>query len=85
VTAAQLAIVSFRYAPKDLEPAQADNVCSRIFQELVTDGFAALSSTVLCGRPALRFCTINPATTRRDIVSTIERLDRIAARLRHAR
>jgi hypothetical protein len=36
-----------------------------------------LSSTELCGRTALRMCTINPRATAADIEETIEHLERL--------
>ena len=81
VTRAQLAIVSFRYAAVSVSTEVADEICDRLFTELTADGHAALSSTILSGRPAMRFCTINPTTSKDDIVSTIDRLDEIATRL----
>ena len=72
VSPAQLAIVAFRYAGGD------DAVNLRIIDRMYDDGFAFLSSTILCERPALRLCTINPRTTEADILETIDRLERFA-------
>ena len=41
---------------------------------LTTDGYAAVTTTVLRGRSVLRLCTINPRTTEGDIVGTLESL-----------
>jgi glutamate/tyrosine decarboxylase-like PLP-dependent enzyme len=72
VTPAQLAIVTFRRGGDDaLTAALADRA--------VADGYAAPSSTVLRGRPALRLCTINPRTTDAEIDATVARLTELAS------
>jgi aromatic-L-amino-acid decarboxylase len=71
VTPAQLGVVTFRRGDDDvLTAALADR--------MVADGYAAPSSTVLRGRPALRLCTINPRTTDAEIDETVARLTRLA-------
>jgi glutamate/tyrosine decarboxylase-like PLP-dependent enzyme len=79
VTPAQLAVVTFRYAPG--APAEADTLHARIVEEVMADGFALVTSTVLNGHPVLRLCTINPRTTDADIEETVRRLTTIAERL----
>jgi aromatic-L-amino-acid/L-tryptophan decarboxylase len=68
VSPAQLAIVCFR---RDGD----DDLQTRIAEAMVTDGFAAPSTTVVEGRVVLRLCTINPRTTHADIEATIERME----------
>jgi glutamate/tyrosine decarboxylase-like PLP-dependent enzyme len=71
VTPAQLAVVTFRRTGDDaLTAGLADRA--------VAEGYAAPSSTVLRGRPALRLCTINPRTTDAEIDETVARLTRLA-------
>ena len=41
---------------------------------MLTDGYAIATSTVLNGRPVLRFCTINPRTSDDEIRETIRRM-----------
>jgi glutamate/tyrosine decarboxylase-like PLP-dependent enzyme len=72
VTPAQLGIVSFRRSGDDA-------VTQGLVGAMIDDGFALLTSTVLNGRPALRFCTINPRTTEDDVLRTITRLEELAA------
>ena len=48
---------------------------------MLRDGFALVTSTVLKGTTALRMCTINPRTTREDIDTTLQRLERFAREL----
>jgi|SRR5579884_482249 len=68
VTPAQLAVVTF--ARRGADPGHA----ARAAAELTCDGYAAVSSTTLKGRSALRLCTINPRTTEPEIAATLERL-----------
>lgn len=78
VTPAQLAIVSFRYAPAQMSDEAAESVNGRLVDAIFRDGYAMISSTRLRGRTVLRFCTINPRTSERDIASTIDRIARLA-------
>jgi aromatic-L-amino-acid/L-tryptophan decarboxylase len=71
VTPAQLGIVTFRRAGDDA-------LTARLADLAVEDGYAAPSSTVLRGRPALRLCTINPRTTDAEIDETVARLTALA-------
>jgi glutamate/tyrosine decarboxylase-like PLP-dependent enzyme len=68
VTPAQLGIVTFT-RPGWSAADHAARVAA-----LTDDGFAAVTSTTLRGRPALRLCTINPRTTEADIAETLARL-----------
>src|SRR3954471_24309303 len=71
VTPAQLAVVTFRYEPAGLGEAEADALHGRIVEAMMADGYAIVTSTVLNGRPVLRFCTINPRTSDEDIEETV--------------
>ena len=68
VTPAQLAIVTFA-----LRGSTADDHAERA-AALARDGYAAITSTSLNGRSVLRLCTINPRTSKDDILSTLDRL-----------
>ena len=68
VTPAQLGIVTFT-RPGWSAADHAARVAA-----LTDDGFAAVTSTTLRGRSALRLCTINPRTTEADIAETLARL-----------
>jgi aromatic-L-amino-acid decarboxylase len=70
VTAAQLAIVTFRRAGDDA-------LQTRIADTMVADGFAAPSTTEIDGRVVLRLCTINPRTSEQDIEATIDRMEAV--------
>ena len=81
VTRAQLGVVSFRYARAGMEPEEADALNGRMVGEMIEDGFALATSTVLRGRTALRLCTINPRTTEEDVRATIRKMEEIGERL----
>lgn len=68
VTPAQLGIVTFA------RPNATASQHAAGAGKLARDGYAAVTSTKLRGRPVLRLCTINPRTTEHDIVSTLGRL-----------
>jgi glutamate/tyrosine decarboxylase-like PLP-dependent enzyme len=67
VTPAQLGIVTF--ARRDADGDELHSLAA----DVARDGYAALTSTRLRGRPVLRLCTINPRTTNADVASTLER------------
>lgn len=72
VTPAQMAVVCFRYRGGDAA------FHLRLVQEILRDGFALITSTVLRGQTLLRTCTINPRTTDDDVIQTLRRVDAIA-------
>ncbi len=76
VTPAQLGIVTFRYTSNGRSSAELDAINQQIIEEMIADGFAMLSSTVLRGQAVLRLCTINPRASEADIRETIQRLER---------
>ena len=81
ISPAQLGIVNFRYAPVQVLPSQFDALNNQISQTITNSGYAEIFTTELCGKKVLRMCTINPQTTRQDILSTVEKLSEIAGRL----
>ncbi|WP_196780544.1 pyridoxal phosphate-dependent decarboxylase family protein [Roseovarius gahaiensis] len=68
ITPAQLGIVCFAHRESDA----ADHAARAA--RLAASGFATLSTTTLKDRSALRLCTINPLTTKADIIETLDRL-----------
>jgi glutamate/tyrosine decarboxylase-like PLP-dependent enzyme len=75
VTPAQLGVVTFRFAPQGV-PAEVLNLMNRqLVEEMIADGSAMISSTMLRGKVVLRMCTINPRTGDRDVRDTLRRLD----------
>lgn len=69
---AQMGIVCFRFG-------QNDELQTKLVDLMLRDGYAFLTSTMLKGVTALRFCTINPRTKETEIVQTIDRLEKFAA------
>ena len=74
VTPARLGVVTFRYRPAGMADDQVDAFQGRMVEEMMTDGYALATSTVLKGRPVLRLCTINPRTRDAEIHETVRRL-----------
>jgi len=74
VSPATLAVVTFRYLAAGLLPEEIDRLQGRIVEAMLADGYAIATSTVLNGRPVLRFCTINPRTSNEEIRETIRRM-----------
>jgi aromatic-L-amino-acid decarboxylase len=81
VTPATLAIVTFRYAPPGLADDEIDALQGRIVEQMLADRYALSTSTVLNGRPVLRFCTINPRTTDHEMIETVRRMTDMGRRL----
>ena len=77
VTPARLGVVTFAIA------GSGDGALpGRVAAAVTADGYAALTSTMLHGRPVLRLCTINPRTTVAEIAGTLELVAAAAQRLR---
>jgi glutamate/tyrosine decarboxylase-like PLP-dependent enzyme len=68
ISSAQLGIITFTRSGWT-----ADDHAARV-AALSDSGYAAITSTQLQGRSALRLCTINPRTTESDILQTLDRL-----------
>jgi aromatic-L-amino-acid decarboxylase len=81
VTPARLAVVTFRFAPPGLDDSAVDLLQGRMVEAMLADGYALATSTVLGGRPVLRFCTINPRTTDEEIRETVRRMTAMGRRL----
>jgi glutamate/tyrosine decarboxylase-like PLP-dependent enzyme len=79
VTAAQMAIITFRFAPRGIE--DTNRVNQEIARQMTKDGFALVLTTQIRGKTVLRLCPINPRTTKEDIRNTLAKLDRIATSL----
>ena len=78
VTPAQLGIVTFRFAASNLDEIQLDKLNRALVQDMISDGYAIISSTILRGRTVLRMCTINPRTTNEDLETTLMHLNEFA-------
>jgi len=80
VTPANLAIITFRHLGEgELDDAAIDAHNQRLIERIIADETAMISSTLVRGRPVLRFCTINPRTTEEDLERTIERFEALAS------
>jgi glutamate/tyrosine decarboxylase-like PLP-dependent enzyme len=84
VTPAQMGVVTFRRVPAGMPAEQVNRLNRELVDEVIADGFAMISSTVLGGRTVLRLCTINPRTTEDDVRQTVGRLARLADRVLEA-
>lgn len=84
VTPATLAVVTFRYLARGLSDEMIDLLQGRIVEAMLADGYAIATSTVLDGRPVLRFCTINPRTTDDEMRETIRRMAEMGRTLARA-
>ncbi len=74
VTPAQMGVVTFRCAPPGLSEEATDHLNRALVGEMMADGFAMISSTVLRGRTVLRMCPINPRTSDEEVRATVRRL-----------
>ena len=81
VTPAQMAIVTFRYIPRNSDWLLANEVTNALVMALARDGFAFASSTKLRGKTVLRMCTNNPRTTPDDLKETVNLMGRLATKL----
>ena len=75
VSPAQMAMINFRYAPKDLTKEEQDILNEKISHRILESGYAAIFTTVLNGKTVLRICAIHPEATQEDMQHTIDLLD----------
>ena len=78
ISPAQLSMVNFRFAPKDLTEEQKDALNETITVRLNESGYAAMFTTVLKGKTVVRLCGIHPETSKEDIITTMNMLDEFA-------
>ncbi len=79
ITPAQIGVVTFRFRPIDSQVPDLNQLTRLVFDGIVADGHALLTTTVINGQTVLRLCTINPRTSDADISSTIDMIARIGA------
>ena len=72
-------MLTFRFRPPNCRLHDLDQLTRSVFDGIVADGHALLTTTVINGQTVLRLCTINPRTTDADISSTIDMIARIGA------
>ena len=77
ITPAQIGVVTFRFRPPIAHDHDMNQLTGSVFDGIVADGHALLTTTVINGQTVLRLCTINPRTSDADISSTIEMIARI--------
>lgn len=73
--------LTFRYVREGCTEQQLDALTSAISKQINDDGFAYIVTSTIKGKRVLRLCLINGNTTTEDVVSSIDRLDRIAREL----
>ena len=81
VTPAQMAIVTFRYKPRDNDEGLAEAVTDQLSGAMAANGFAFASTTKLLGRTVMRLVTNSPRTTPSDLRQTVLIMGRLAADL----
>lgn len=72
---AQLAILTFRFAPNHLSEKEKDELNQKISKKMLENGYAGIFTTQLAGRKVLRICAIHPDTSEADIRSTVSLLN----------
>jgi aromatic-L-amino-acid decarboxylase len=76
-----MSIVCFRARPPEgtpMEPEALDAWNREIQDRIVEEGTAMISSTLIEGRFALRFCILNHRTTRDDVSAVLDRIVELA-------
>lgn len=68
---AQLAILTFRFAPSHLNEKEKDEINQQISKKMLENGFAGIFTTQLEGKTVLRICAIHPDTTEGDIFEIV--------------
>lgn len=77
VTPPSLAVLTFRYRPRDAPATwDADAAQARISRRVCADGGAVLLTTTVRGTTVLRMCTINPTSTRADAAYVLDLVTR---------
>ena len=85
VSPANLAIVTFRYAPSDMNDERCDALNDAISRQVMAENIAAPLTTRIDGRTVLRICAINPDTSIEDMSEVVAAMDACAIALRAAR
>ena len=79
VTPAQMAIVTFRYKPRDGDETLANRVTHNLVGRMLENGLAFASGTQLREKTVMRMCTNNPRTSRDDLRQTVALMGQLAA------
>ncbi len=78
---AQMAVINFRFSPKELSEEEKDSLNLQISKQIVSSGYAGVFTTELNGKKVLRLCFIHPETTKEDIRNTLGLLEKYCRRL----
>ncbi len=78
MTAPQLGIITFRFAPDSISTELQNTINLRLADHIMDEQGIVLSSTIIRGRTVLRMCTINPNTSCEDLEVTLAYLDFVA-------
>ena len=78
ISPARMSTLNFRYAPEDLSEEQKDELNRRVSARLISSGYAAMYTTILNGKTVLRLCALHPETTKEDVQTTVQLLDKYA-------
>ncbi|EEL64835.1 pyridoxal phosphate-dependent decarboxylase family protein [Bacillus cereus] len=79
VTPAQLGIVTFRYIPCELTSTDTiHEINKKLVEEINQRGFAMLSTTKLKEKVVIRLCSINPRTTKEEILQIMMNIKALA-------
>ncbi len=74
-SSASLSILSFKYVHPSLTESENNKVLVNAAQRMAASGYAVTYTTELNKQKVIRMCTINPETTRDDIIGTLNRLN----------
>jgi glutamate/tyrosine decarboxylase-like PLP-dependent enzyme len=77
----ETSIVAFRYAPLGTPDAVVDALNERLPAAIQARGRVFVTGSALAGRPILRACLINPATTEADLRVLFEEVRAAGAEL----
>lgn len=75
ISHAHMAIVNFRYNPKNYTESEKDELNHKISKEMVDSGYAGVFTTQLNGKTVLRICSLHPETTEKEIRNTVMKLE----------
>lgn len=77
----QCATLTFRYAPKDVNPTKYDDLQMDISKTIIEENAAYVVTTVIKNKRVLRLNLINGNTTSDDVIEVVDKLNQIAESL----
>ena len=77
VAPAQMAMMSYHYAPTGMNEADTDTLNAEVSRRMLESGYAGVFTTELEGKKVLRICAIHPEAKEADIRGTIRRLGQL--------